>query len=68
MIDICCKNTKQELKLICECVECQDIEEVKRTRKLCPFESGCKGELIHYERIECKNCDYAEDYFQGWNE
>jgi hypothetical protein len=64
----CCEDIDLNLILICECFECNDIEEVKRSRKICPFDSECKGELSHYQRVNCKNCDYAEDYFEGWDE
>ena len=60
----CCENKKLEVILICECYECGDIERVKRSRKVCPFDRSCNSDLFHYEREECLNCDYAEYYIE----
>lgn len=60
-----CKKTELEILLICECFECNDIEEVQRTRKRCPFDNECNGELFHYKRQSCVNCDYADQYYEG---
>ena len=66
--DQCCDNSQIKIKLICECFECNDIEQVQRSRKVCPFEKGCTGELSHYERFYCPNCDYSEPYYKVWVE
>ena len=58
----CNCKVKLDIFLICECFRCNDIEEVSRQRKICPFEVGCNGELYHYYRESCPNCDYTDDY------
>jgi len=61
----CCENKNLEILLICECYECGDIEEVKRERKVCPFDNQCNYELFHYQRERCVNCDYADYYCEA---
>jgi len=47
-----------------ECTFCGEMEEAKRTRKVCPWEGKtCEGTVLMVSRIECDTCDFADDYY-----
>ena len=51
----------------CECDFCGEMTEVQRNRTICPFEGRkCQGNIFIIDRIECDECDYADDYHQDW--
>ena len=58
-----------KMKIYCECDFCGEMEEVKGIRKICPWQGkNCQGNIFNIYRIECSECDYADDWFPNFNQ
>lgn len=46
-----------------ECTFCGDMEEVSTMIRICPWEGKtCEGDILRVTRVECDDCDFADDW------